>query len=256
MNPEPSTIPFPPLSLRPYVGPLNDHSYDNPTGAPLFPDLPLEAYDSVFDFGCGCGRLARQLLQMHSRPRSYVGVDLNAKLIAWCKEALAPCDSGFRFHHQNVYSAGFNPGGRDRSAAFPVADSSVSLLLAWSVFTHVLEDQAEFYLREVVRVLRPGGILLSTWFLFDKTEYPMMQDFQNALFINDSDPSNAVIFDRTWLEVRMRELGLSFLKIKPPEIRGFQWQIWMTPSRPGLAEVEFPFDHAPKGRKPPPMIPA
>ncbi len=256
MNPEPSIIPFPPPALRPYVGPLEDHFYDNPTGAPLFPGVPLASYDAVFDFGCGCGRLARQLLQMHSRPRSYVGVDLNEKLITWCQEALEPCDPGFRFHHQDVFNAGFNPEGRDRVAPFPVADASVSLLLAWSVFTHVLEDQAEFYLREVARVLRPEGILLSTWFFFDKTEFPMMQDFQNALFINESDPTNAVIFDRSWFERRARELGLSFLKIEPPRTRGFHWQVWMTPSRPGLPEVEFPLDLAPKGRNPPPLIPA
>ena len=32
----------------------------------------------------------------------------------------------------------------------------------------------------------------------------MMQDFQNALYINDVDPSNAVIFDREWLRREAR----------------------------------------------------
>lgn len=248
-------IPLPPAELRPYVGLLEDRYYDNPTGEPPFPEVALESYESVFDFGCGCGRLARQLLQMQARPRSYVGVDLNAKLIDWCQQALAPCDPGFRFHHQDVFHVGFNPEGRERVVPFPVADRSVSLFLAWSVFTHLLEDQAEFYLSEVARVLRPGGVLLSTWFLFDKTEFPMMQEFQNALFINEGDPTNAVIFDRAWLRRRSRELGLSFLRITPPVTRGFQWRVWMTPSRAGLPEVDFPDDLAPKGRRPPPLLP-
>ena len=35
----------------------------------------------------------------------------------------------------------------------------------------------------------------------------MMQDFQNALYINDVDPSNAVIFDREWLRRRSETPG-------------------------------------------------
>ena len=44
--------------------------------------------------------------------------------------------------------------------------------------------------------MRPDGWLHASWFLFDKRLFPMMQPFQNALFINETDPSNAVIFDR------------------------------------------------------------
>ena len=45
----------------------------------------------------------------------------------------------------------------------------------------------------------PDGVAVTTWFLFDKANFPMMQEFQNALYISDFDPTNAVIFDRTWL---------------------------------------------------------
>ncbi|HXU44336.1 MAG TPA: class I SAM-dependent methyltransferase [Thermoanaerobaculia bacterium] len=248
-------LPMPPPELRYLVGPLEESFFDNPSGAPVFPEIPLAAYDSVFDFGCGVGRLARQMIQQTPRPRRYVGVDLNPKLIAWCRENLAPAAPGFEFHHQDVYNPGFNPEGRAQQVAFPAADRSASLMIAWSVFTHVVEAQAVFYLREAGRVLAPEGILLSTWFFFDKDDFPMMQEFQNALFINDVDPSNAVIFDKEWLRKTAAEAGLAFTRIVPPTIRGYQWQVWMTPTRPGLPELDFPPDLAPVARKPPPLGP-
>jgi len=73
--------PLPPGDLRQLVGPSEDRYYDNPTGRPVFPGLPPSAYDFVFDWGCGCGRIARQLLQQDPQPGRYVGVDLHRGMI-------------------------------------------------------------------------------------------------------------------------------------------------------------------------------
>lgn len=246
--------PLPPIALRQLVGATEDHFYDNPSGAPLF-GLPPEAFDSVLDFGCGCGRIARQLIQQTPRPRRYVGIDLHRGLIEWCRQNLAPYAPGFEFHHQDVHNKGLNPSGKAEVLPFPVPDRSVSLMLAWSVFTHVNEAAAVFYLREVARVLRPGGVLLSTWFLFDKSDFPMMQSFQNALFINDVDPTNAVIFDKAWLQSTLAGMGLYLRQIVPPAIRGYQWQIWIAPRQAGSVDAEFPPDEAPRASLPPPLIP-
>ena len=60
--------------LRKIVGPLDDIYYDNPTGDYVFGPLsfagkpPEQIYESVFDFGCGCGRNARQVqLDLHHK---------------------------------------------------------------------------------------------------------------------------------------------------------------------------------------------
>ena len=65
-----SPIPLPPLELRRLVGPTDPADFDNATGRPIYADfdVPLQAYDTVFDFGCGCGRLARQLLMQSPKP--------------------------------------------------------------------------------------------------------------------------------------------------------------------------------------------
>ncbi len=237
------------------VGPTEESAFDNPTGKPIFPELTNAAWDSVLDFGCGCGRLARQLLQQDPRPRRYLGIDLHRGMIQWCQRNLQPLHSDFRFVHHDCFNAGFNPEGKETLIPFPVADQSVTLVIAWSVFTHLLQDQIEFYLREISRVLRPEGYAVTTWFFFDKRLFPMMQSFQNALYINPRDPTNAVICDREWLRGLLKAAGLVPVSVAAPQIRGFQWVVWLRPLESGAKESEFPPDQAPLGAMPPPLCP-
>ena len=120
---------------------------------------------------------------------------------------------------------GLNPEGEHRTLPLPAGDGAFTLFNAISVFTHSTQDQTEHYLREAARVLRPDGWLNASWFLFDKALFPMMQPFQNALFINETDPSNAVIFDRAWVRETARGLGLVITEAQPPSVRGFHWHL-------------------------------
>ena len=244
--------PLPPPELRDLVGGGPEEIYDNPTGEPLW-GLPNEAFDFVLDWGCGCGRIARKLLLQERPPRRYLGVDLHRGMVGWCREHLAPCAPGFEFAHQDVRNVGLNPQGGHDVLPLPAGDGTVSLFVAVSVFTHVLEPAATFYLGELARVLRPGGVAVTSWFLFDKLDFPMMQESQNALFVNDVDPTNAVLYDRGWLQRTLRDKGLAIWRVDQPEVRGFQWRVFLAPvgERP---EVELPADEAAPGvRRPPPM---
>jgi SAM-dependent methyltransferase len=240
--------------MRELIGPTEPEAFAQVEGEPVFGSVSAEQYASVFDFGCGCGRLARKLaLAAAPMPSRYVGIDLHRGMVKWCDENLAPALPNFSFVHHDVFNAGFNPDPtRPRTAPFPVETDSVTFLIAWSVFTHLTQPQAEFYLDEIARVLRGDGVAIATWFLFDKAYYPMMQDFQNALYINVEDPTNAVIFDRGWLPAALRSRGLRILAAQPPELRGFQWRLEITQ---GLDSVALPADEAPFGRKPPPLGP-
>jgi len=245
--------PLPPHELRVLVGTTDEAHYDNPTGEPLW-GLPREAFDLVLDWGCGCGRLARKLLLQREPPRRYLGVDLHRGMVRWCSEHLAPLAPGFEFVHQDVRNVGLNPRGGASTLPLPVADRVVSLFIGVSVFTHVLESAAAFYLGEVARVLRPGGVAMTTWFLFDKVDFPMMQESQNALFVNDVDPTNAVIYDRGWLRRTSAEKGLAIWRVEQPDVRGFQWRVWLAPAgeRP---QVALPADAAAPGLRPSPLLP-
>lgn len=140
-------LPLPPLELRQWVGPRSDKYYDNPAGRPIYDDISLENYRSVLDFGCGCGRLARQLIQQTPQPERYLGIDLHQGMITWCQKNLSPRAPHFRFLYHDVYNPTLNPSAKNRFAPIPVPDSSITLAIAHSVFTHLLEDQAAFYLQ-------------------------------------------------------------------------------------------------------------
>lgn len=142
-------------------------------------------------------------------------------MVEWCQANLSAHDANFSFQHHNVFNAGLNPDGIGSVARLPADDSSVGLFIAWSVFTHVTQESASFYLKELARVLRPDGVAKTTWFLFDKQDFPMMQDFQNALYINDTDPTNAVIFDKVWLLDELSANGLYLRDARKPGAKGF-----------------------------------
>jgi SAM-dependent methyltransferase len=241
-------LPIPPFEMRQLVGPTDEAAFNNPGRTPIL-GLAPERFDHVLDFGCGCGRLARQMLQQDPRPQRYTGFDLHAGMIRWCERNLTPHAPGFSFVHHDVGNALFNPGGRKPALLpMPAKSGSISLLIAYSVFTHTVQSHAEYYLREAARVLRPDGVIAASFFLFEKRFFPMMQDFQNALYINADDPWNAVVFDREWLQAVLASLGLGVVRAEPPAVRGFQWMLHIRRVATGDPIVTLPEDRAPFGQ--------
>jgi len=253
-----AVLPIPPPEMRALVGQTAPSGFDNPSGAPIFDFVDPAAFRSVFDFGCGCGRLARQLIQQQPRPQRYLGIDLHAGMIAWCQHNLARAAPGFEFAHHDVYNFHFNPGNeKPRILRFPVEDRAFTLVTAWSVFTHLNEGQAVHYLQEVARILAPGGVFHSTWFLFDKYDgFPMMTDSQNVLYVSDLDPSAAAIFDRSWVRRTAADAGLVIYQVWPvrPAARGFQWHVLMAQAD-GRVAARWPADDREQGWNQPPAMP-
>jgi SAM-dependent methyltransferase len=223
-----ASIPMPPLELRQMVGPTDPEAYDNPSGEPIYAGLglSLDAYESVFDFGCGCGRVARQLLQQNPRPRRYVGIDVHRGMINWCKRHLSPLDPNFQFFHHDVYAPGYAPGNCLQLAQpFPVQDGEFSLVVAHSIFTHLFRRQTEYYLREVARILKPQGVAFTTWFFFDRDSFPFLLHGPFCLFVEETDLTKAVIYDRRWFIDTVRDLGLGVRSTRLPVVAGHQWRV-------------------------------
>jgi SAM-dependent methyltransferase len=225
--------------MRGRVGPTDPQAFDNPSGTPIYDTfgLPLDTYDAVFDFGCGCGRQARQLLQQTPRPRRYVGIDAHRVMVEWCRANLSPIDRNFQFHHHDVYSPSYAPENSLRLAErFPVEDRAFSLVLAHSVFTHLYQAQSDYYLHEVARILRPGGLAFTSWFFFDRTSFPFLGEGRSCLFIDEAAPSEAVIYDRGWFVEAVRRAGLSVWRTEPPAVAGHHWSVFLTPRSPGAVD--------------------
>jgi SAM-dependent methyltransferase len=231
-----TSIPMPPEAFRALVGPTDDAAYDNPEGKLIFPEVPERLYASVFDFGSGCGRQARQMMQQRVRPGRYVGVDIHRGMVAWCQSHLSVIDPAFHFLHHNVFNLGIAPDNDKRlTAPFPVGLGQFTMVNAHSVFTHLYEPQAEFYLREIERILAAEGIARTTWFFFDRAGFPWLESWQHCLFVQTEDPTNAVIYDRQWFLDAVRAAGLVVRETVFPSVPGHQWQVFLEKRKEGSA---------------------
>ena len=128
-------------------------------------ELPRGRAPRILDVGCGTGLLAiasEPLLGLEGR---YLGIDVSRRDVEFCR-AHYP-DSPFAFALLDTRNAAYAPERARERVAWEVADASVDLVTALSVWTHFAEADALFYLREVGRVLRPGGRAILTCFLLD-----------------------------------------------------------------------------------------
>lgn len=105
---------------------------------------PLPAIPNVLDFGCGCGRLAR-FLSLSRNYRAY-GCDANPDHVAWCAAHLKAVDTRLN----------------QTKPPLPFDDGQMDLVYALSVFTHLSQERAADWLKDLARILRPGGILIAT----------------------------------------------------------------------------------------------
>lgn len=235
-------LPFPPMEYRILVGPTDELFFDNPKRVVIFPYIADECFRAVFDFGCGCGRVARQLALQNIQPERYLGIDLHKGMIEWCQQNLTPKLPHFKFEHHNVYRMHQNKRWRKTitTLPFPAKDREFTLVNATSVFTHLVQDQAEFYHREVARILAEDGVYHGTYFLFDRDDYPMMLNGQDALYINLKDPSFAVIFAKNWIYEEAHRNGLKVIHAIVPALRGGQWVVVMAHQSYPAPEVELP----------------
>ncbi len=106
----------------------------------------LKDFDRILDFGCGVGRLL-QALHLARRPgQELFGCDVNEACATWCRENLDFAD---------VRHTALEP-------PLPYPEQSFDLVVAISVFTHLSRPLQVAWARELMRVLRPGGVALIT----------------------------------------------------------------------------------------------
>lgn len=123
----------------------------------------------LLDLGCGAGRLAVALAAYLDENGSYLGLDAAAGAIELCDEFIGSKLPNFAFEHVDVHNTVYNAqqGTRSSDDRFPCEDASVDFVFSNSLFTHLVPTDAERYLLEIGRVLRPGGVSLNTMFLLN-----------------------------------------------------------------------------------------
>ncbi len=126
----------------------------------LLMDEGLRPEHALIDVGCGSGRLSHALTGYLQG--SYLGTDVVPELLDHAR-ALCANRPGWRFEVV-------------RNIQIPAPNGSADMVCAFSVFTHLLHEDAYRYLLEVHRVLGPGGKFVfsflefrvpATWTVFE-----------------------------------------------------------------------------------------
>lgn len=104
---------------------------------------------SILDLGCGSGRLA-SALGASGVGLQYVGIDVVQQLLDYAASKSPP---SYRFILH-------------RELSLPLADASIDIACAFSVFTHLLHEETFIYLRDMRRALRRNGRIVFSFLEF------------------------------------------------------------------------------------------
>jgi len=175
--------------------------------------VDLASIKRVLDLGCGCGRVIRHLGFFEGA--ELVGTDYNPKLIEWCQANLA-------FGHFDI---------NELDPPLKYADGSFDFIYALSVFTHLTERLQLLWMKELKRVIRPGGYLLVTLhgtFYFNRlTPFEQEQFQKGELVVKDAGSAGsnycAAFHPESYVREKMTD-GFEVLDHIPEGARGNPWQ--------------------------------
>ncbi|MCG8696713.1 MAG: class I SAM-dependent methyltransferase [Bacteroidales bacterium] len=100
----------------------------------------------ILDWGCGPGRVIRHMPSLLSNTCTFYGTDYNKKYIDWCR--------------RNINTVKFSSNDLYPPMQYP--DSQFDIIYGISIFTHLSKPAHLSWFKELMRVLKPGGILLLT----------------------------------------------------------------------------------------------
>lgn len=118
--------------------------------ADLLRQAQLRPGDEVLDVGCGTGTLA--IAAAHAQPGAHVaGLDGDEKILAIARRKARQAKAEIEFHCA-------------LSQAMPFPDSRFSVVLSSLFFHHLASEAKRATLKEIFRILRPGGRLhIADW---------------------------------------------------------------------------------------------
>jgi SAM-dependent methyltransferase len=185
----------------------------------------ISAHSAVLDVGCGLGKTAIHFATYLQSPGFYEGFDVEKPSIDWCVRAINSRFPLIRFKHIDLYSEMYNRSGTDSSQfVFPYASSIFDLVFLASVFTHMFDAQVDNYLREIARVLTPGGICLSTYYLLNEAKragiaaetaaFTFSHRHKGSFIEHLDPPEGAVAHEESRIQELLAAAGLKL--IEPP----------------------------------------
>jgi ubiquinone/menaquinone biosynthesis C-methylase UbiE len=103
-----------------------------------------ESYGVIVDLGCGWGR-SFQLLHQRFRPRRLIGIDADPAMLAASAAEARARNIAVEFRLESA-------------SQLSLASESADMVFCHQTFHHLIDQEGA--IREVFRVLKPGGVLL------------------------------------------------------------------------------------------------
>lgn len=147
---------------------------------------------TVFDLGCGSGRTAKALQRSGWRG-TYFGSDVVERFV---ERVRLQCPGYNAIAHQEL--------------TIPMPDSSVDLLFHWSVFTHIPVEECFLYMRDIHRVLKPGGRMVFSFLeLVEPQHWPVFESRLGYLEQGRAPPLLDTFLHRDWISQFAARIGFT-----------------------------------------------
>lgn len=191
----------------------------------------LKPHHHVLDVGSGIGRMAIPLTSFLDAQGSYDGFDIREDGVTWCQEKITPRYPNFKFKLATLGNSHYLPEATGEAGKFhfPYPSRTFDLVVLTSVFTHVDAEVVCNYLEEINRVLKRGGRMFATFFLFahgapERPDRPAAQvhfphQFGHYRLMSLENPAHAIAFDESWVTAQCERRGL---QVRWPIHHGFQ----------------------------------
>ena len=108
---------------------------------------PFSSFQSILDWGCGSGRVIQHVQHLSGEEVKISGIDVDVNAVNWCKANL---------------SSSLNISSCDLTTPTNFEANSFDIIYAYSVLTHLRENDAVSWINEMHRILKPGGYFLFT----------------------------------------------------------------------------------------------
>jgi SAM-dependent methyltransferase len=196
----------------------------------------------IVDIGCGLGRLATGMLAEFGDVE-YLGIDANEEFVRWCRENIEKYHPSFQFAHLDMANELYNPAGTldGSELRLPVDNNSVDIVYLWGVFTNMLPQHVEAYVREIGRILRPQGRCFLTTFVEEDVPDVTINPTGYVPY-ECNEPLVVVRFSRQWLFSTFHQHGL--------QVEDFRYHVRLFPKQSEiyLAQADTPLHSADRSR--------
>lgn len=191
----------------------------------------LQPNSHVVDIGCSWGYLGFALANFLKPDGAYLGIEVQSEAVKWAKERLGWLGKNYQFVHLDIHNDYYNPGGdlQRSQVHLPISDGWANVIIAGSVFTHMLEDGVQAYLHEICRVLAPGGVAA---FSYDDSSSRGWSN-EEFVIVDARVPDKTTYYSRSKIHEMVSKAGL-FPARDPVNMRQFDrtnYQTWYFATR-------------------------